>query len=61
MFADANNSMRIAREEIFGPVLTVLSYRTEDDAVRIANDSEFGLGGTVFTADHDHGVDVARR
>src|SRR5882757_4959058 len=43
LFSDANNDMRIAREEIFGPVLTVISYRDEDEAIRIANDSEYGL------------------
>ena len=44
LFSDAHNDMRIAREEIFGPVLTVISYRDEDEAIRIANDSEYGLG-----------------
>jgi acyl-CoA reductase-like NAD-dependent aldehyde dehydrogenase len=50
LFSDADNDMRIAREEIFGPVLTVISYRDEDEAIRIANDSEYGLAGSVFTA-----------
>jgi aldehyde dehydrogenase (NAD+) len=61
LFADVDNGMRIAREEIFGPVLCVLPYDGEDEAVRIANDSEYGLAGTVWTADVEHGVDVARR
>jgi acyl-CoA reductase-like NAD-dependent aldehyde dehydrogenase len=61
LFSDANNDMRIAREEIFGPVLTVISYRDEDEAVRIANDSEYGLAGSVFTADLDRGYGVATR
>jgi acyl-CoA reductase-like NAD-dependent aldehyde dehydrogenase len=61
LFADADNSMRIAREEIFGPVLTAIPYRDEDDAVAIANDSDYGLAGSVFTADPDHGVAVAGR
>jgi aldehyde dehydrogenase (NAD+) len=61
VFGDVRNDMRIAREEIFGPVLALLPYEDEDDAVRIANDSEYGLGGSVWTADVDHGVEVARR
>ncbi|GIE95627.1 aldehyde dehydrogenase [Paractinoplanes rishiriensis] len=61
VFADVHNDMRIAREEIFGPVLCVIPYDDEDEAVRIANDSEYGLAGTVWTADVEHGVDVARR
>lgn len=61
VFRDADNSMRIAREEIFGPVITVLPYEDEGDAIRIANDSDYGLGGAVFTADQERGMDVARR
>ena len=61
VFSEATNDMRIAREEIFGPVLTVISYRDEDEALRIANDSEYGLAGSVFTADTDRGYGVASR
>jgi aldehyde dehydrogenase (NAD+) len=61
VFADVDNSMRIAQEEIFGPVLAVISYDDVDDAVRIANDSEFGLAGSVWTGDREAGLDVARR
>ncbi|EHB45740.1 Aldehyde Dehydrogenase [Mycolicibacterium rhodesiae JS60] len=61
LFADANNDMTIAREEIFGPVLTVIKYADESDAVRIANDSEFGLAGSVWTCDAAHGLDISGR
>jgi aldehyde dehydrogenase (NAD+) len=61
LFADVDNSMRIAQEEIFGPVLVVIPFDDEDDAVRIANDSDYGLGGGVWTADHARGAAVARR
>ena len=61
VFADVDNGATIAREEIFGPVLAVVPYDDVDDAVRIANDSEYGLGGTVWTADPQRGAEVARR
>ena len=61
VFADVDNAMRIAQEEIFGPVLCVIAYDDVDDAVRIANDSDYGLAGTVWTADQATGLDVARR
>ncbi|HWP66757.1 MAG TPA: aldehyde dehydrogenase [Candidatus Limnocylindria bacterium] len=61
VFVDVDNRMRIAQEEIFGPVLSVIPYDDERDAVRIANDSEYGLCGSVWTTDVAHGVDVARQ
>ena len=61
VFADVDNRMRIAQEEIFGPVLSVIPFDGVDEAVRLANDSDYGLGGTVFTADEAAGLDVARR
>ncbi|WP_372348180.1 aldehyde dehydrogenase [Streptomyces sp. KL116D] len=61
VFADVDNSMRIAQEEIFGPVLVVIAYEDEDDAVRIANDSEYGLSGGVWSRDEAHALAVARR
>ncbi|MDQ1397972.1 MAG: aldehyde dehydrogenase [Acidimicrobiaceae bacterium] len=61
VFADVDPSMRIAQEEIFGPVLSVITYRDVDDAVAIANHSDFGLGGAVFSADPERAVAVARR
>jgi acyl-CoA reductase-like NAD-dependent aldehyde dehydrogenase len=60
VFADVNNSDRIAREEIFGPVLTVIPYDTDSQAVDIANDTEFGLAGTVWSADTDRATEIAR-
>jgi acyl-CoA reductase-like NAD-dependent aldehyde dehydrogenase len=61
VFADVTPAMRIAREEIFGPVLSIMPYTDEDDAVRIANDTEYGLHGGVFSADPDRALAVARR
>ena len=61
VFADVDNAQVIAREEIFGPVVTVTPYTDDDDAVRIANDSEYGLAGTVWTTDAQRGLAVARR
>ena len=61
VFADVDNSMTIAQEEIFGPVLCVIGYDEEDDAVRIANDSPYGLSGMITSASLDRAKRVARR
>ncbi|MEM8498597.1 MAG: aldehyde dehydrogenase family protein [Pseudomonadota bacterium] len=61
VFVDVTNDMRIAREEVFGPVLSVIAYDDDDDAVRIANDSEFGLSGSVWSASEERALAVARR
>ena len=61
MFAHATNDMVIAREEIFGPVTAVIPYDNEEQAIRIANDSDFGLSGGVFTCDTDRAYAMARR
>ena len=61
VFADVTNDMTIAREEIFGPVLSILKYETEDEAIDIANDTEYGLAGYVQSGDESHAKDVARR
>ncbi|GFG71722.1 aldehyde dehydrogenase [Mycolicibacter senuensis] len=61
VFADVNNSMTIAQEEIFGPVLSIIGYDTEEEAIAIANDSVYGLAGSVWTADVPHGIEVASK
>ena len=61
VFRDVKSDMRIAQEEIFGPVVTFIPYTDEDEAIAIANDSAFGLHGTVWTNDIDKGVDFGRR
>ena len=61
VFANANNSMTIAREEIFGPVITLIGYDTEEEAIDIANDTDYGLAGYVSSGDMDHAKDVANQ
>jgi aldehyde dehydrogenase (NAD+) len=61
VFADVRNDMTIAREEIFGPVLCMIAYEDEEDAVRIANDTLYGLSGFVSSGDLEHARRVAKR
>jgi acyl-CoA reductase-like NAD-dependent aldehyde dehydrogenase len=61
VFANVKNSMTIAQQEIFGPVLCIIPYEDEEDAIRIANDSPYGLAGGVWSADAEHAKRVARR
>jgi acyl-CoA reductase-like NAD-dependent aldehyde dehydrogenase len=60
VFADVDNTDRIAQEEIFGPVVTIISYSDDREAVRIANDSSFGLAGTVWSQDTARATEIAR-
>jgi aldehyde dehydrogenase (NAD+) len=60
VFSEVRNDMTIAQEEIFGPVLSILPYETEEEAVQIANDTPYGLSGGVWGGDKDHAVAVAR-
>jgi acyl-CoA reductase-like NAD-dependent aldehyde dehydrogenase len=61
IFGKVKNSMTIAQEEIFGPVLSIIAYQDEEEAIRIANDTPYGLAGAVWSADDAHAQQVARR
>jgi aldehyde dehydrogenase (NAD+) len=61
IFSNVRNDMRIAREEIFGPVLSVLPYDDVEQAIRIANDSPYGLGGAIYSADVARALEIARQ
>lgn len=59
IFTNVNNKMRIAQEEIFGPVLSIIPYKTEEEAIEIANDSPYGLAAYITSADHDRALRIA--
>ena len=61
VFADVDNKMTIAQEEIFGPVLSIIPYDTEEDAIKIANDSVYGLAGSVWTTNVPHGIEISEK
>jgi aldehyde dehydrogenase (NAD+) len=61
VLANVDNGMQVAREEIFGPVTCMIPYESDDEAIRIANDSDYGLVSTVYTSSTDRGVGIARR
>jgi acyl-CoA reductase-like NAD-dependent aldehyde dehydrogenase len=61
VFTDVTSNMTIARDEIFGPVVSIMRYEDEDDAIRIANESRYGLSGAVFTRDAEKGLAIARQ
>ncbi|WP_421864065.1 aldehyde dehydrogenase [Parvibaculum sp.] len=61
LFADVKNEMTIAREEIFGPVLVAIPYDSQEDAIRISNESDYGLSGSVWTKDIERGIEIGRQ
>jgi acyl-CoA reductase-like NAD-dependent aldehyde dehydrogenase len=60
LLADVTNNMRVAQEEIFGPVAAILKFKTEDEVIKMANDSVYGLGGAVWTQDINRAIRVCR-
>ena len=60
IFCDVNNNMRVAREEIFGPVLVVIPFETESEAIQIANDTPYGLASFLQTGDSDRAQELQR-
>jgi aldehyde dehydrogenase (NAD+) len=60
-FVDVRNEMRIAQEEIFGPVLVVIPFEDDADAIRIANESEYALGGSILSGDKDRAMHMAHK
>jgi len=61
ILTSVDNSMRVAREEIFGPVVSIIPHDGDEDAIRIANDSPYGLSGGVYSGDDERGLQAARR
>ena len=61
VFADVDNGMEIAREEVFGPVLAVIPFNDEDEAIKLANDTEYGLGAALWTGDTERAKQLASR
>jgi aldehyde dehydrogenase (NAD+)/betaine-aldehyde dehydrogenase len=61
IFSNVSNDMTIAREEIFGPVLSIIPYDTEQEAIEIANDTEYGLAGSVWAGTQEHAIEVAQK
>ncbi|MBK6877411.1 MAG: aldehyde dehydrogenase family protein [Ignavibacteria bacterium] len=61
VFFNATNDMKISQEEIFGPIVTMIKFKDDDDAVRIANDSIYGLGGAVWSGNDERALKLAER